>query len=143
MTVKRQNVVGQMILKVIQQGAQGACLLAQADVGSRAKLVQQGIVRPLEETQIGMIPIWILPSNLNAQQRQKFHKPGAIIVTPTQQPLHKKNSQTRTKTRSTINARNAAHNQADGLADPYPQAMKPKDIQQNMRNIHLIIISTV
>jgi hypothetical protein len=41
-----------MILKVNQLGTQGACLLAQADIGSFEKVVHLGVINPSAETQI-------------------------------------------------------------------------------------------
>ena len=70
-----------MILKAINQGAQGACMLAQAGIGSRAAMVQQDSVRPSAETQIwGQFKLALLPSNL-IQQWRRFREPEAIIVT--------------------------------------------------------------
>jgi hypothetical protein len=60
MVINRDNAAEQMIMKVIQQGTQRACLLARADVGSRATWYTKAIY---EETLIGMTPIWIFPQS--------------------------------------------------------------------------------
>jgi hypothetical protein len=64
--------------EAIQQGAQGTRMLAQANLGSRATMIQMALWTLLRR-KMKMIPTWLLPSNLNAQQRQRFSKPDAII----------------------------------------------------------------
>jgi fructose-1-phosphate kinase PfkB-like protein len=125
-----------MILKAINQGAQGACMLAQAGIGSRAAMVQQDSVRPSAETQIwGQFKLALTTIQPYAQQWLRFRKQEAIIVTLTQHiPRSDRNLTNMYKPRFAINARRAALNLTDSHL-----AMKPWDIQPNRRDVHHLI----
>ena len=127
MIINRHNAAGQMILKAIQQGTQGARLLAQADVGSRENSVEQGVIRPSQEKQKDMTPTW-LPFNLNAQKPFQSQCPKAAEIqqarcnhgfsNPATTPQTKPNTY---QPRSANNTRRVARdNLANGAASPYP-----------------------
>jgi hypothetical protein len=139
MIINRHNAAGQIVIKAIQQGTQGACLLAQAE--GFVKNCTTRHYTPFRRDTDRNDSSWLLPSNLNAQQRRKFSKPDVIIVTPTQQLRSKRNPTNTYQTKSTKNARRVARdNPADGAANPYSLAMKPKDTQPNKNDIQLIEI---
>jgi hypothetical protein len=105
-------------------------------------MTQQGIVCTSAEAQVEIIPDIALTHKSQHTTMTDTLQGISIIVTPTQQPRSKRNPPNTYRDNGQLSlpimqGELPMHNLADGLVNPYPLAMKPRDLQQHKCDAHL------